>query len=104
MTTTTFKQIVGKETLTITVPVTRVERILGRVDDLIEAGKIKRAKNILAPFVVATPSKTKQQSNLSADEIVEKYRARGRSEVVKQLVAAGATRPSAYYRVKKAGL
>lgn len=48
----TFNQIVGSETLRIAVPVTRITKIMDRVDILIEAGNTFKARQVLTPFIV----------------------------------------------------
>lgn len=61
---TTFNQVVGKETLRIAVPVTRVTKIIDKVDLLIDDGKIKQATKVLKPFVITEKKtrKTKEKS------------------------------------------
>lgn len=49
---TTFNQVIGSETLRVTIPVTRVETIIDRVDTLIEAGKLVKARRVIEPFLV----------------------------------------------------
>ena len=49
---TTFNQAVGKEYLRIAVPVTRVTKIMDKVDLLIDEGKLKQAMKVLQPFVI----------------------------------------------------
>lgn len=49
---TTFNQAVGKEYIRIAVPVTRVTKIMDKVDLLIDEGKLKQAMKVLKPFVV----------------------------------------------------
>lgn len=49
---TTFNQVVGSETLRIAVPVTRIEKLIDRVDALIENGKTSKARQILTPFII----------------------------------------------------
>lgn len=48
----TFNQVVGSETLRIAVPVTRIEKLIDRVDALIENGKTSKARQILTPFII----------------------------------------------------
>ena len=48
----TFNQVVGKETLRVTIPETRIDKLMERVDLLIENGDIKKARKILTPFVI----------------------------------------------------
>lgn len=47
----TFNQVVGKETLRVAIPVTRIDKLMDRVDLLIENGDVKKARKILTPFV-----------------------------------------------------
>lgn len=49
---TTFNQVVGSETLRIAVPVTRIEKLIDRVDALIENGNTSKARKILTPFII----------------------------------------------------
>lgn len=49
---TTFNQVVGSETLRIAVPVTRIEKLIDRVDALIENGNTSKARQILTPFII----------------------------------------------------
>jgi hypothetical protein len=55
----TFNQVVGKETLRVAIPETRIDKLIDRVDLLIESGDVKKARKILTPFIV-TQSKTKK--------------------------------------------
>lgn len=48
----TFNQVVGSETLQVAIPVTRLEKLIDRVDILIENGNTNKARQILTPFVV----------------------------------------------------
>ena len=48
----TFNQVVGSETLRIAIPVTRIEKLIDRVDNLIENGNLSKARQILTPFIV----------------------------------------------------
>lgn len=48
---TTFNQIIGNETIRVSIPETRVERIIDKVDLLIDEGKLKKARAILDPFI-----------------------------------------------------
>lgn len=49
---TTFNQVIGSETLRVSIPVTRVETIIDRVDALIESGKLTKARRVIEPFLV----------------------------------------------------
>ena len=55
----TFNQIVGSETLRVAIPVTRIEKLIDRVDILIENGNTFKARQILTPFIVIS-NKTKK--------------------------------------------
>ena len=59
-TVTTFNQVVGSETLRIAIPVTRIDKLMDRVDLLIEEGKLKKARQILTPFIVTKPKGIKK--------------------------------------------
>lgn len=48
----TFNQVVGSETLRIAIPITRLEKLIDRVDVLIENGNTSKARQILTPFIV----------------------------------------------------
>lgn len=49
---TTFNQVVGSETLRIAVPVTRIDKLMDRVDTLIENGNTFKARQILTPYII----------------------------------------------------
>lgn len=66
----TFNQVVGSETLRIAIPITRLEKLIDRVDVLIENGNTSKARQILTPFIVnekpvckAKEKKVKTMSN-----------------------------------------
>ena len=66
----TFNQVVGSETLRVAIPVTRLERLIDRVDALIENGNASKARKVLTPFIVnekparkAKEKKVKTMSN-----------------------------------------
>lgn len=58
--TTTFNQIVGSETLRIAVPVTRIDKLMDRVDAMIEDGKLAKARKALEPFILTQPKGIKK--------------------------------------------
>ena len=61
----TFNQIVGSETLRVAIPVTRLEKLIDRVDILIENGNTFKARQILTPFVINDkPVKAKKGSKI----------------------------------------
>lgn len=84
---TTFNQVIGSKTFTIAVPVTRVCRLIDRVDNLIESGKLDKAKEIIAPFVL----NKRQQKKLAANDepVVQKPLAKG---AVKELALTAITK------------
>jgi hypothetical protein len=51
-TTATFNQVIGNKTVQVQIPVTRITKLIDRVDDLIDAGKIKQAEKLLTPFIM----------------------------------------------------
>ena len=51
-TTTTFNQVLGNKTVQVQIPVTRITKLIDKVDDLIDAGKIKQAEKLLTPFIM----------------------------------------------------
>ena len=50
--TATFKQVLGDKTVQVQIPVTRITKLIDKVDDLIDAGKIKQAEKLLTPFIM----------------------------------------------------
>lgn len=105
MSNSVFKQVIQSDVFVVSIPQKRIESIINRVDTAIEKRRFKKARQIIAPFILNEGALVAEKPvALSADQIVEKYRSQGRKVVIEQLVAAGSTRPSAYYRVKKAGL
>jgi hypothetical protein len=48
----TFNQVVGSETIRIAIPVTRIDKLMDRVDTLIENGNTFKARQILTPFII----------------------------------------------------
>lgn len=96
----TFNQVVGSETLRIAVPVTRIEKLIDRVDALIENGNTFKARQILTPFIVndkparkATKKKVKAMTTSkgakkeAALELISKLQKYGvdRSKMIAQL-------------------
>lgn len=55
----TFNQVVGSETLRVAIPVTRINKLMDRVDILIENGNINKARQVLTPFVINDKPKRK---------------------------------------------
>jgi hypothetical protein len=51
-TTATFNQVLGNKTVQVQIPVTRITKLIDKVDDLIDAGKIKQAEKLLTPFIM----------------------------------------------------
>ena len=50
--TTTFNQVIGNKTVKVQIPVTRITKLIDKVDDLLDAGKIKQAEKLLTPFIM----------------------------------------------------
>lgn len=50
--TTTFNQVIGSKTVKVQIPVTRITKLIDKVDDLLDAGKIKQAEKLLTPFIM----------------------------------------------------
>lgn len=48
----TFNQVVGSETIRIAIPVTRIDKLMDRVDTLIENGNTFKARQILTPYII----------------------------------------------------
>ena len=48
----TFNQVLGNKTVQVQIPVTRITKLIDKVDDLIDAGKIKQAEKLLTPFIM----------------------------------------------------
>ena len=99
---TTFNQVVGSETLSVAIPVTRLEKLIDRVDILIETGNIRKARQILTPFIVDQKrikkiTKTKKETKImstakgakkeAALELIAKLQGYGvdRSKIIAQL-------------------
>ena len=102
MTTTTFKQDIDGTKCDVTIPVSRVTTIIDRVDRLIDKKKFDKALDVLQPFIGAQVVITKKTDTFA--DIIEQYRDTGRYAVMTRLIAAGMSKASAYYRVRKAGL
>lgn len=98
----TFNQVVGKETLRVAIPVTRIDKLMDRVDLLIESGDVKKARKILAPFVTVeklvkkakekkvktvTDSTTKGAKKEAALTLINKLKefGRDRSQIIAQV-------------------
>lgn len=110
MKTSTFTQVVGSESLIVTIPENRVSTIIDRVDRYIEKGKIEAAKEVLLPFVGATPAELKKtqpvskrsSKNEQVEAIIEEYRERGRYSVIQALTEKlGLPKGNAYYLTRK---
>jgi hypothetical protein len=52
--TATFNQVIGSKSLKVSIPVTRLEKLIDRVDFLLENGNNVKALQILKPFLVDT--------------------------------------------------
>ena len=50
--TTTFNQVIGNKTVKVQIPVTRITKLIDKVDDLLDAGKVKQAEKLLTPFIM----------------------------------------------------
>ena len=50
--TATFNQVLGDKTVQVQIPVTRITKLVDKVDGLIDAGKIKQAEKLLTPFIM----------------------------------------------------
>lgn len=96
MTTTTFNQVIREQVFTITVPVSKVEKLIDRVDFLLEQAKPRcdaKAIQLLKPFVGApkVEKEVKQVSSKAApNEMVElatRNRNLGRYNVIKMIQA-----------------
>lgn len=62
---TTFNQVVGSETIRVAIPVTRLEKLLDRVDILIENGNTTKARQVLTPFIInEKPKKVKKEAKI----------------------------------------
>lgn len=95
MTTTTFNQVIREQTFRITVPVNKVEKLLDRIDFLLDQAKPRcdaKAIQLLKPYVGA-PEVTKEVKTApvkAADALVakaEESRLLGRYRVIKLLQA-----------------
>jgi hypothetical protein len=105
MKTTTFKQDINGTLYTITVPVTRVEKLLDRVDAYNDASAFKKAFKSIAPFIGATATKATPPKVDKVDRfgpIIEQYRNDGRRIVMRHLMDAGLSRAASYNRARKA--
>lgn len=95
MTTTTFNQVVRDQVFTITVPVKKVEKLIDRIDFLLDQGKPRcdaKAIQLLKPFVGAPEVKkeTKTAPVKTVDQMTDradKARSLGRYQVIKMLQA-----------------
>ena len=63
-TTATFNQVLGNKTVQVQIPVTRITKLIDKVDDLIDAGKIKQAEKLLTPFIM------KPMKGFKKDELI----------------------------------
>lgn len=70
----TFNQVVGSETLRIAIPVTRIDKLMDRVDILIENGNTNKARQVLTPFIINDKpiKKAKQKKVKTVSEPTEK--------------------------------
>lgn len=70
----TFNQVVGSETLRIAIPVTRIDKLMDRVDILIENGNTNKARQVLTPFIINDKpiKKAKQNKVKTVSEPTEK--------------------------------
>lgn len=50
--TATFNQVIGNKTVQVQIPVTRITKLIDKVDGLLDAGKIKQAEKLLTPFIM----------------------------------------------------
>lgn len=93
MTTTTFNQVIRDQVFTITVPVKKVEKLIDRIDFLLDQAKPRcdaKAIQLLKPFVGAPEIKKEIKATpmKTADVIMDradKARNLGRYQVIKML-------------------
>lgn len=98
----TFNQVVGSETLRVAIPVTRIDKLIDRVDILIENGNTGKARQILTPFIIndkpakkakqkkvktVTESNTKGAKKEAALTLISKLKefGRDRSQIIAQV-------------------
>ena len=95
----TFNQVCGSETLHVAIPVTRLEKLIDRVDFLVENGNTRKARQILTPFIVdqKRTKKIKKETKImstakgakkeAALELIAKLQGYGveRSKIIAQL-------------------
>ena len=94
MTTTTFNQVIREQVFTITVPVNKVEKLIDRIDFLLDQAKPRcdaKAIQLLRPYVGA-PKVEKEVKKVvkTSDAIAERaeaVRSQGRYRVIKLLQA-----------------
>lgn len=90
----TFNQVCGSETLRVAIPMTRIDKLIERVDVLIEAGNTYKARKILTPYIVATdktenvkPAEGKGAKKQAALALIQKLVVLGedRSKIMEKL-------------------
>ena len=85
----TFNQVCGSETLRVAIPMTRIDKLIERVDILIEAGKIAKARKILTPYIVVADKTEKAKPAASEGKGAKKQAALA---LIQKLVAQGEDR------------
>lgn len=108
---TTFTQMINAAPFVITVPQNKVERLLDKVDALVERGNLVKAMELIAPYlggaavVPAPPKVPTGNKGAAAAKIIEDNRSQGRAAVIKILCETlNITYANAHYYVRKAGL
>ena len=105
--TTTFFQEIDGERYNITLPQRRVDRVIGRVDTLIDQRKFDKAVEVIRPFITKIGQVVKPVAPVigTVDETIARYRDEGRAVVMEKLMAHhNLSKPGAYYHVRKQGI
>lgn len=98
---TTFTQVIGDRKFVLTVPMSRVEKLVDKVDFLIESGFNDKAVRLVSAYAVNRQADNTPPKVDNVGAIIQKMKGSTKSEVVRALVAAGITKPAAYYHVRK---
>lgn len=110
-TTTSFYQVIGDKRYQLTMPQTRVSKLLDRVDKLIEKGQFDKATDAITPFIThetadrkprATTEKSSEDRRQAIMDVLEQNRDMSDAEIIKRLREEfGMSYPNARYYVKK---
>ena len=100
---TTFTQEINGKRFQLTMPMARVTKVIDKVDAMIDAKQYAKAMKTIKPFIGQTVIAAKGANTGKFADIIAANRS-DRKTMMDRLIEAGATKASAYYHIRKAGI